>query len=231
MVEKSILYFEGPGPRCTRQVVEAVTRCVADGGPKHVVIASVSGRTALRFARSLPREKLNVVCVSGPPSWQLYREYQGVCPVPEVKQRLEALGVVVVDGMISLVDGIDYGCARYGLVPPSWLIMETLVAVGGYGLKTAVEVTVMATEAGAVMATEAGAVPPFEEVLAVAGTDKGADTAAVVVSTFAHRFFSPQPERRFQLKEIIAMPRNKTWWETIGLGDWQVAEREKRRTR
>jgi hypothetical protein len=36
--------------------------------------------------------------------------------------------------------------------------METLVAVGGYGLKTAVEV--------AVMATDAGAIPPFEEVLA-----------------------------------------------------------------
>ena len=223
MVEKSILYFDRPGPRCTRQVMEAVKRCLASGGPKHLVIASVSGRTALRFARALPREELNIVCVSGPPSWQLYREYQGVCPVPEVKQQLEALGVVVVDGMISLVDGIDYGCARYGLVPPSWLIMETLVAVGGYGLKTAVEVTMMATEAGAV--------PPFEEVLAVAGTDKGADTAAIVVSTFASRFFSPQPERRFQLKEIIAMPRNKTWWETIGLGDWQVAEREKRRRR
>lgn len=223
MPEKSILYFNRPGPRCTRQVVEAVKRCVAGGGPKHVVIASISGRTALQFAEALPREELNVVCVSGPPSWQLYREYQGVCPVPEVKQELEALGVVVVDRMLSLMDGIDYGCARYGLVPPSWLIMETLVAVGGYGLKTAVEVTVMATDAGAV--------PPFEEVLAVAGTDKGADTAAIVVSTFASRFFSPQAERRFQLKEIIAMPRNKVWWETIHLGDLQVVEREKRRTR
>jgi hypothetical protein len=202
-------------------VIEAVRRCVATEGPKHVVIASISGRTALRLAKALPREGLNVVCVSGPPSWQLYREYQGVCPVPRVKEQLEDLGVVVVDRMVSLVDGIDYGCARYGLVPPSWLIFETLEAVGGYGLKTAVEVTVMATDAGVV--------PPFEEVLAVAGTDKGADTAAVVVSTFASRFFSPQPERRFQLKEIIAMPRNKVWWETIHLGDLRIVEREKRR--
>jgi hypothetical protein len=223
MPEKSILYFDRPGTRCTRQVLEAVKRCVAGGGPKHVVIASISGRTALRFAQALPRKELNIVCVSGPPSWQLWREYQGVCPVPEVKQQLEGLGVVVVDRTVSLMDGIDYGCARYGLVPPSWLIMETLVAVGGYGLKTAVEV--------AVMATDAGAVPPFEEVLAVAGTDKGADTAAILVSTFASRFFSPQPERRFQLKEIIAMPRNKVWWETIHLGDLQIVEREKRRKR
>ena len=144
-------------------MIEAVKLCVASEGLKHVVIASISGRTALRFAKALPREELNVVCVGGPPSWQLCREYQGVCPVPEVKEQLQALGVVVVDRMVSLMDGIDYGCARYGLVPPSWLIMETLVAVGGYGLKTAVEVTVMATDAGAV--------PPFEEVLAVAGTE------------------------------------------------------------
>jgi hypothetical protein len=223
MPEKSILYFGRPGPRCTRQVVEAVKRRLASGGPKHVVIASLSGCTALRFAEAVPRKELSIVCVSGPPSWQLYREYQGVCPVPEVKQKLAELGVTVVDRMLSLVDGIDYGCARYGLVPPSWLIFETLVAVGGYGLKTAVEV--------AVMATDAGAIPPFEEVLAVAGTDKGADTAAIVVSTFASRFFSPQPQRRFQIKEVLAMPRNKVWWETIGLGDWQVMEREKRRKR
>lgn len=75
------------------------------------------------------------------------------------------------------------------------------------------------------MATDAGAVPPFQEVLAVAGTNRGADTAAVVISTFGNSFFNVEPERRFQVKEILAMPRNKAWHETMTWGDWKVRER------
>lgn len=55
------------------------------------------------------------------------------------------------------------------------------------------------------MATDAAAVPPFTDVLAVAGTDHGADTAAIVVSTFVVCFLSLKPERRFQVKEILAL--------------------------
>lgn len=54
--------------------------------------------------------------------------------------------------------------------------------IGGYGLKTAIEVVLMATDYGAV--------PPFTEAIAVAGTlNRGADTAVVVKTTFATHVF------------------------------------------
>lgn len=218
MPERSVLFFDKPGPGCTDAVIEAVRRRLEADGPSHLVVASISGGTALRFASALARPGLTIVCVTGPPYWDLFPEYEQPRPPLDARRQLEGLGVSIVDSAISSFgDTVDYSCARYGLAPPSWMVVETLVAVGGYGLKTAVEVVLMATDAGAV--------PPFQEVLAVAGTDRGADTAAVVVSTFASHFFSLTPERRFQVKEILAMPRNKTWYQTIGGGDWQVQER------
>lgn len=220
MIEQPLLLFDKPGPACTAGVQEAVRRRLERGDLSHLVVASISGRTALRLARAVARPGLSIVCVTGPPSWDIYPEYESPRPVPAARRQLEKLGTTVVDRMISsFSDTVDYSAARFGLMPPSWLVVETLVSVGGYGLKTAVE--------AAVMATDAGAVPPFTEVVAVGGMNRGADTAAVVVSTFASCFFSLRPERRFQVKEILAMPRNKAWHQVMGVGaDWRVQERE-----
>jgi len=56
---------------------------------------------------------------------------------------------------------IDYGLTKYGFTPASWIVAETLGAVGGYGLKTAVE--------GILIATDRGYIPPYTEVISVAG--------------------------------------------------------------
>lgn len=61
-------------------------------------------------------------------------------------------------------------------------MLETLVMIGGYGFKTAVEVVLMATDYGTVL--------PFIEAIAVAGTlNKGADTAIVVKTTYRRTCF------------------------------------------
>lgn len=56
----------------------------------------------------------------------------------EIREKLEKLNVPIVDKTPSALSGdtIDYGLARYGYIPASWVIAETLEAVGGYGLKT-----------------------------------------------------------------------------------------------
>jgi uncharacterized protein len=217
--EQSILLFDRRGSSCTVNVLKAVQRRIHEGGITHVVVASTTGETALRTAEILSQEA-TIVCVTGPPSWSVYPEYQAPRPDPAVRRSLEESGVKIVETTISSFgDSVDYSAARFGAVPASWLVAETLVAVGGYGLKTAVEATIMATDAGAV--------PPFVEVVAVAGTDRGADTAAVLLSTYAMCFFSLEAEKRFQVKEILAMPRNKMWYREISTGaDWLVQERK-----
>jgi len=221
-VEKKILYFASPGPHNTMDVLKAVKKRLDEDDIKHVVVASVSGETALRIAEALKNLKVRVVCVSGFPGWlSIKKEYPFV--EEKFRKKLERLGVAIVDKTpSSMSDTIDYGLARYGYVPASWVMAETLETVGGYGLKTAVEAILMATDSGIT--------PAFREAISVAGTDKGADTAIVAKSTFSSSVFSSDANRRFQILEIIAMPKAKKWYKTIGVGGHTFKEIERGET-
>ena len=77
---------------------------------------------------------------------------------------------------------------------PGEIAAQTLRMVG-IGVKVAIECTVMAADAGLVRTDE--------EVIAIAGTRSGADTAIVVQPVHSQNFFD------LQLKEILCKPR--TW--------------------
>jgi len=220
-IVKKILYFEKPGPENTDSVVQAVKERVKEGDIKHVAVASISGRTALKFAQELKDMEVLVVCVSGYAGWLTQHGIEYPFVRGNVREKLERLKVAIVDKTPSAFSGdtIDYGLARYGYIPPSWIVSETLQALGGYGLKTAVEVVLMATDCGAV--------PPSMDVIAIAGTDKGADTAIVARSTFSTWMFSSDSTKRFQVFEILAMPRKKQWYRNIGVGGLSFREVEK----
>ena len=51
------------------------------------------------------------------------------------------------------------------------------------------------------MAADAGLIPVENEVIAIAGTDKGADTAIVVKPSYSRKFHN------LTIEEIIAKPR------------------------
>jgi hypothetical protein len=107
-------------------------------------------------------------------------------------------------------------------MPASWVVAETLEAVGGYGLKTAVEAIVMATDYAAVS--------PYVDVISVAGSDRGADTAIVAKTTYSYSVFSRDSDKRFQVMEIIAMPRAKKWYRSITIAEDVVREIDKGET-
>jgi len=218
---RKVLYFEKPGPENTDSVVRVVKERVKEGDIQYVVVASISGTTALRFAEELKDTRVSVVCVSGYAGWLTQHGIDYPFVRGEVRKKLEGLKVTIVDRTPSAFSGdtIDYGLARYGYIPPSWVASETLQALGGYGLKTAVEVLLMATDCSVV--------PPLMDVIAVAGTDKGADTAIVARSTFSTWMFSSDSAKRFQVLEILAMPRKKKWYRSIGVGGLSFQEVEK----
>jgi len=87
------------------------------------------------------------------------------------------------------------------------------------GLKTAVE--------GVLMATDAGFVPSSVEVISIAGTGSGADAAILAKSAYSPCMFSHDAEKRFQILEILAMPRVKTWYGRIDAGEFSVQETKK----
>jgi len=207
--KREVYYFEKAGTENTNHVVEAVKKRVREGGLNHAVVASLSGKTAIKLAEAIKGLDVQLVCVTGPPH---YPNSDKV--TMENRKRLTELGVKIVDKTPSPFEGFEFSLARYGFTPATWAVLETLVAIGGYGLKTAVE--------AAIMATDAGETPPFKEVIAAGGTAEpagGADTAILMRSTFSSTAFSKDPKKRFEVYEIIAMPLRKKWYETIGRKD------------
>lgn len=213
MPTKKIIYFDKPGAQNTEGVITAVKERLQEGDLKHVVVASITGETALKLARALESSGAQIVCVSGPPSWGEIGGRRWPFVQGETRKELEAHRVIVVETALSTLgsDSVDYNLARYGYTPAAFAVVETLVAVGGYGLKTAVEVLLMATDANAV--------PPFIDVISVGGTgNRGCDTAIVARSTFSTAMFSNNADKRFQLREILAMLQHKVWWRRLNVG-------------
>ena len=75
----------------------------------------------------------------------------------------------------------------------------------GQGFKVAVEVILIATDKGLIK--------PYKGVIGVAGTDRGSDTAIVATATATKEIFSKDVEKKLAIREIIALPLKKKWWE------------------
>lgn len=75
----------------------------------------------------------------------------------------------------------------------------------GQGFKVAVEVILIATDKGLIK--------PYKDVIGVAGTDRGSDTAIVARATSTKEIFSKDVEKKLEIREIIAIPLKKKWWE------------------
>ena len=75
------------------------------------------------------------------------------------------------------------------------IIAHTLRLFGGEGIKVAVEVSVMAADAGLI--------PTNREIIAVGGSGAGADSAIVLKAAHMNNFFD------LEIREIIAKPRQR----------------------
>jgi hypothetical protein len=212
-----VLYFDTPGPQNTDNVVAAVKERIMKGDVEHVIVCSITGKTALKIADAIKDFNVHLCCVTGTASWQIHG-YRWPLVRGNLRGKLEKLKVDIIERTPSTLSGdtVDYGLARYGWVPASWIVAETLEAVGGYGLKTAVE--------GVLVATDSGTVPPYVKAISVAGTGSGADTAIVAKSTYSACMFGHDPDKRFQILEILAMPKYKEWHKAIDAGEFHVKE-------
>jgi len=56
-------------------------------------------------------------------------------------------------------------------------------------------------------------VTPFEDAIGVGRSGKGADTAIALRATYPACLSDRDPAKRLEIKEVIAMPISKKWWE------------------
>ncbi len=203
-MKRTVRYFANYGAENTDEVIEAVIERFREGDIKTVVVASSTGETAIKLAQGI-KGMARVICVSDPP-WAVGRfpESPGISSAH--RATLESLGVEIIDYMPYASVAYSWQASEnvYGALDLLVVVFDAFRMVGGNGLKVAVEVGLMATNAGKV---EAG-----EDVIAVGGTESGADTAIVLKAAFSQRIFFKDPSERPEVREILAMPRVKKWW-------------------
>jgi hypothetical protein len=182
----TIVYFEKSGKKNTTETLALARRRAMELGIKKVVMASTHGYTALEGAQVFANTGVELFAVSISPTF----DDMGWKMSQEEKERIEKSGVRVITSLHSLADGVSEGF--YGESTPGNIVANTL-RFFSQGMKVAVEVSIMAMEAGVI--------PPESEIIAIGGTDEGCDTAIVVKSSFARKI------KEFKVCEILCKPR------------------------
>jgi hypothetical protein len=193
MKSQTILYFDPGAKDCSTELIPLVQDRAASLGISHLVVASTTGASALKLADAFQYTSIKVVCVG-----EHYGFWGGDSQkfTAARKKELEAKGVQVFIGLHSL-SGIERGITKkFGGVSRVEIIAATLRQFGCEGIKVCVEV--------AVMAADAGLIPTDREVIAVAGSGQGCNTAVVLKPAHMHNFFD------LEIREIIAKPRQRT---------------------
>lgn len=201
MVEKIIKYLESDYrfPRGqhlehkeenTDRTLEIARSRMEELGLKHVVVASYTGRTAIKVAKAFGGMDVSVIAVVG---WG-----ERMRLTKENKRTLERLDVTLYRGTHAFHGASSALVTRFGGVSGVGIIQETL-RLFSQGTKVCVEI--------ALMAADAGLVPVDTEIMTLGGTGQWCDTAIVLKPSFANKLFDPVVG--LEIKEIVALPRNK----------------------
>ncbi len=187
MKKEQILYLDTPGPHNTDVVVEAVRSYVVAHRLKYVVVASTTGETALRFAEGLEGTATLIVVTHHTGFHQEGTQSFSV----GTRELLAQRGVRVIT-QSHVLSGVERSISRkFGGISRVEAIAEALRSLLGRGLKVCVEIAIMAADAGVI---------PIEEVVAVGGTGRGADTAVVIRPAHMNNFFDAH------IRRIIVSP-------------------------
>jgi hypothetical protein len=188
-MKKSILYFEKSGRVNTEQTINAAYERAKELGITDIIVASTHGSTALKVADVFKDSRYNIVAVSICEGWK----EEGWPMTAEERAQLLAKKIKVHTGVHALGDDVNSAFReKWGGMTPNEVVRETLYRFC-QGMKVCVEITLMAADAGLI--------PVGREVIAIAGTGEGADTAIVVNPTYPRKFLA------LEIREIIAKPR------------------------
>ncbi len=190
MKKAEVTYLDKPGPRNTEEVIAAVKAYIARNELKHVVVASSTGATGVKFTEALGAvANLTIV------TYHTGFNKEGVQNLEKSNREiLEHKGITIVT-QSHVFSGIERSISKkFGGISRVETIAEALRSLLGHGLKVCVEVAIMAADSGAI---------PIEDVIAVGGTGNGADTAILMRPAHMNNFFDAR------IREFIIIPRER----------------------
>ncbi|MGQ9513746.1 MAG: pyruvate kinase alpha/beta domain-containing protein [Thermoproteota archaeon] len=185
-----VTYFSKGGPANTERTLEIARERAKQLGIKDIVVASTHGGTALKAAKLFKEMKVNIVAVTISKAFSK----EGWVMRDEKRKRLEAEGVKVLTCSHALGDGVAASLAeKHGGISMEQIVTQTLYRFS-QGMKVCVEIVLMAADAGLIDVEK--------EVISIAGSGEGADTAIVVKPAYPRNFYE------LEIREIIAKPRH-----------------------
>ena len=182
------MYFEKRGAENTEITLQIARDEALKRGIKNIVVASTTGETGLQAAQLLKDDPLNLVIVGHSTG---HREVGLQQMDKEKKAEMEKLGATVFLGT-DVLTGFPMGVLQRNRFTHENWIADTL-RMFGQGTKVAVEIVAMASDADLL---------PVEDVIAVAGSGKGADTCLVIGANSTNQFFD------IKVREVLAKPKD-----------------------
>lgn len=193
-MNREITYFEKPGAANTDETVKAAVDRAIKLGIEHIVVASTTGSTGIKVAKATEGTGIKTIVVT----LHYGAKEEGKWLFDEKNlEILRNMGATVFTQTHAL-SGVERSFSgKLGGASRAETIADVLKSLFGIGFKVAVEITIMAADAGRIP------VGDDVEIIAIGGTHSGADVACVIRPGHANSFFN------MQIREIIAMPRLK----------------------
>lgn len=180
--------YETPGRKNTENTLKVLKDGVGKYFVKQAVVASTYGDTGLAAARMLKGKDVRLVVVTHNVG---FKEPGATEMTPEIRQEIESLGAKICTGTMPFRN-IGTAIREKQNYSQQDLIANTL-RLFGQGMKVCVEIVLMAADAGLITP---------DDVLALAGTGRGADTVALLSPQSSNKLFD------LKVREILAKPIN-----------------------
>jgi len=179
--------FEQTGKMNTNETLNLAFNRAKDLGIDELVVASTTGQTALEAYDIFKNFKITAVTYH----CGFRKPFESVM-TPEMRQSLEQKGMPVVSATHAL-SGVERSLAKkhQGIYPA--LLIADVLRLFGHGTKVAVEIAIMAADAGTLTG---------KDIVSVGGTGKGADAALILKPANQSDLFD------MRIREVICKPRN-----------------------
>jgi len=211
-MKMEVKFFDSPSyvDDHSDEVLDLVKQWAKGKGIRRIVVASSTGKSALKAARSLRGNGIELIVVSDRAGVsfkpdELYKEWaeklraekvqeyrSGLFWRPEVVEQIKSLGV----DKILIATELFRGMNAPGGTNVNSIVAEVLYKIS-IGIKVCVEI--------AIMACDAGYVEPGVDAIAVAGSGTGLDSAIVISAAHSDEMFDK--EKGFKIREVICKPR------------------------
>jgi hypothetical protein len=185
-VEKKIVYFNEPGPHNTDETLRLAKERADELGIKTIVVASSTGETGVKASEIFKGYNLIVVSHVAWFKGPNVEEFSS-----ENREKILRNGGKIVTATHAF-GGIGRAIRRKFNTMQIDEVIANVLRLFGQGMKVACEI--------ACMAVDSGYVKPGEEIISIAGTGRGADTAIVIKAANTHDFFETK------ILEIICKP-------------------------